>query len=183
MNHLPGVPCAGLRGRLRFFSSPVSSRKSPGTPAPRPSSKVARYCRERMPKGRESPAQAQAVSRSLASSFLPPLACGLRRGRATNTKPVAKPRSSPTASSVLRNLPPISNLQFQISNPLSSSSPRLRNNPPATKAKHGRHPKSIWTTAASWFSNTPDKQAARLPKNRRQKKSWQSGLESYAHRE
>jgi hypothetical protein len=25
-----------------------------------------------------------------------------------------------------------------------------------TKAKHGRHPKSIWTTAASWFSNTPE---------------------------
>jgi hypothetical protein len=52
----------------------------------------------------------------------------------TPTKPVAKPRSSPTASSVLRNLPPISNLQFQISNPLSSSSPRLRSNPPATCA-------------------------------------------------
>jgi hypothetical protein len=34
----------------------------------------------------------------------------------------------------------------------------------STKAKHGRHLKSIWTTAASWFSNTPDKQAARLPK-------------------
>jgi hypothetical protein len=25
-----------------------------------------------------------------------------------------------------------------------------------TKAKHGRHLKSIWTTAASWFSNIPD---------------------------
>ncbi len=34
-----------------------------------------------------------------------------------------------------------------------------------------KHPKSIWTTAASWFSNTPDMQAAHLPKNRRQKKS------------
>jgi hypothetical protein len=27
----------------------------------------------------------------------------------------------------------------------------------STKAKHGRHLKSIWTTAASWFSNTPDR--------------------------
>ena len=27
-NHLPGVPCAGLRGGLRFFSSLVSSRNS-----------------------------------------------------------------------------------------------------------------------------------------------------------
>jgi hypothetical protein len=26
----------------------------------------------------------------------------------------------------------------------------------STKAKHGRHPKSIWTSAASWFSNTPE---------------------------
>jgi hypothetical protein len=25
-----------------------------------------------------------------------------------------------------------------------------------TKVKHGRHPKSSWTTAASWFSNTPE---------------------------
>ena len=32
-----------------------------------------------------------------------------------------------------------------------------------TKAKHGRHPKSNWTTVASWFSNPPDKQEARLP--------------------
>jgi hypothetical protein len=26
----------------------------------------------------------------------------------------------------------------------------------STKAKHGRHPKSIWKTAASWFSNPPE---------------------------
>jgi hypothetical protein len=49
----------------------------------------------------------------------------------------------------------------------------------STKAKHGRHPKSIWTTAASWFSNTPDT-ARRSQKNRCHKKSWQSGPESYA---
>lgn len=36
-----------------------------------------------MPKERDSPALAQSVSRFLASSFLPPLACGLRLGRAT----------------------------------------------------------------------------------------------------
>jgi hypothetical protein len=24
MNHLPGVPCAGLRGRVRFFSRKIS---------------------------------------------------------------------------------------------------------------------------------------------------------------
>ena len=52
-----------------------------------------------------------------------------------------------------------------------------------TKAKHGMHPKSIWKTAAYWFSNTPDMHAARLPKNRHQKKSWQSGLESHARGE
>ena len=50
----------------------------------------------------------------------------------------------------------------------------------STKAKHGRHPKSIWTTVASWFSNTPDKQEAQPPKNRRQKNSWQSGPQGYA---
>ncbi len=31
-----------------------------------------------------------------------------------------------------------------------------------------------------WFTNSPDKQEARSPKNRRQKKSWQSRPESYA---
>jgi hypothetical protein len=46
-------------------------------------SKVVRYRRERMPKGCERTAQAQPASRSLASSFLHPLSCGLRRGRAT----------------------------------------------------------------------------------------------------
>lgn len=46
-------------------------------------SKVARYRRERMPKGCERPAQAQPASRSLASSFRHPLTSGLQRGRAT----------------------------------------------------------------------------------------------------
>jgi hypothetical protein len=46
-------------------------------------SKVARYRRERMPKGYERTAQEQPASLSLASSFLHPLSCGLRRGRAT----------------------------------------------------------------------------------------------------
>jgi hypothetical protein len=36
-------------------------------------------------------------------------------------------------------------------------------------ARHGWHPKSNWTTAEPWFSNTPDKQEAHPPKNRRQK--------------
>jgi hypothetical protein len=48
-----------------------------------------------------------------------------------------------------------------------------------TKAKHGRHPKSIWKTAASWFSNPPE-DPGRLAENRRRKKSWQSGSEGYA---
>jgi hypothetical protein len=52
----------------------------------------------------------------------------------------------------------------------------------STKVPHGRHLKSIWTTAASWFSNTPE-DPGRLPKNRRQKKSWHSGSESYARGE
>jgi hypothetical protein len=43
----------------------------------------------------------------------------------------SNPHSSPTASSVLRNLPPISNLQFQIPLPKSSSSQHLPSNPPA----------------------------------------------------
>jgi hypothetical protein len=30
----------------------------------------------------------------------------------------------------------------------------------STKAKHGNPRKSTWTTTASWFSNTPDKQEA-----------------------
>jgi hypothetical protein len=47
-------------------------------------SKVARYRRKRMPKECERTAQAQPASRSLASSFLHPLTCGLRRGRATS---------------------------------------------------------------------------------------------------
>ena len=45
----------------------------------------------------------------------------------------------------------------------------------STNARHGRHLKSDWTTVARWFSNTPDKQEAHPPKNRRQKKSWHSG--------
>jgi hypothetical protein len=47
------------------------------------SSRVARYRRERTPKGCERTAQAPTSRRSLASSFLRPLSCGLRRGRAT----------------------------------------------------------------------------------------------------
>jgi hypothetical protein len=50
----------------------------------------------------------------------------------------------------------------------------------STKVPHGKHPKSIWTTAERWFSNTPDKQEAHPPQSRRQKESWQSGPESYA---
>ena len=46
------------------------------------------------------------------------------------TNHAAKPRLSPTASSAHRNLPPISYLQFQISNPRSSSSPPHPKNPP-----------------------------------------------------
>jgi serine kinase of HPr protein (carbohydrate metabolism regulator) len=59
----------------------------------------------------------------------------------------------------------------------------------STKAKHGRHLKSIWTTAASWFSNTPKKgaRASRLfsksEKTAAKKNSWQSGPESYVHGE
>jgi hypothetical protein len=52
-----------------------------------------------------------------------------------------------------------------------------------TRRRHGNPRKSIWKTAASWFSNPPDKHEARLPKNRRQKNYWQSGMESYARAE
>ena len=38
-------------------------------------------------------------------------------------------------------------------------------------------------TVGLWFSNTPDKQAANLLNNRRQKISWQSGLENYVRGE
>jgi hypothetical protein len=51
----------------------------------------------------------------------------------------------------------------------------------STKAKHGRHPKSIWTTAASWFSNTP-KDPDRLAENRRQKKTAKRNLAKVAWR-
>jgi len=44
---------------------------------------VARSRRERTPKERERIAQVETVRLSLASSFLPALTCGLRRGRAT----------------------------------------------------------------------------------------------------
>ena len=53
----------------------------------------------------------------------------------------------------------------------------------STRRQHGKHLKSIWTTAASWFSNPPDMQEAHRQKTRRQMKSWQSGPESYAHTE
>jgi hypothetical protein len=52
----------------------------------------------------------------------------------------------------------------------------------STKARHGSPRKSNWTTAGRWFSNTPDP-ARRSQKNRCQKRSWQSGTHSYAHRE
>jgi hypothetical protein len=45
--------------------------------------KVARYRRERRSMDRESSAQAESIRLPMASSFLHPLACGLRRGRAT----------------------------------------------------------------------------------------------------
>jgi hypothetical protein len=37
----------------------------------------------------------------------------------------------------------------------------------STKARSGNPRKSNWKTAACWFSNPPDMQAARRPKNRR----------------
>jgi len=46
------------------------------------------------------------------------------------------------------------------------------------KARHGKHLKSTWMTAAFRFSNTPDA-AHRSKNNRYQKTSCQSGLESY----
>ena len=45
--------------------------------------KVARYHRERTPRERERLVQALTVRRSMASSFLPGLSCGLRRGHTT----------------------------------------------------------------------------------------------------
>jgi hypothetical protein len=48
----------------------------------------------------------------------------------------------------------------------------------STRRRHGKHLKSIWTTVASWFSNTPE-DPCRLAENRRQKKSGQSGPQSY----
>jgi hypothetical protein len=48
----------------------------------------------------------------------------------------------------------------------------------STKARRGKLPKSIWTTAASWFSNPPDRQKFTRQETKKplQKKSWQSGL-------
>jgi hypothetical protein len=73
-------------------------------------SKVARYRRERMPKGCERPAQAQPGSRFLASSFLHPLTCDLRRGRATcpiwhltSAKNIGSSKSSGTTRNADRN--------------------------------------------------------------------------------
>jgi hypothetical protein len=48
-----------------------------------PFQKVGRYRRERLPKERERSAQAWSVRLPLASSLLPALAGGLRRGRPT----------------------------------------------------------------------------------------------------
>ena len=50
---------------------------------------------------------------------------------------------------------------FPTTNPASTGSIDLEDHPipiptVSTKLRHGRHPKSIWTTAASWFSNPPD---------------------------
>jgi hypothetical protein len=76
-------------------------------------SKVARFRRERMPKGCKRPAQAQPASRSLASSLLPALTCGLRRGRATcaarkawhltSAKNIGSSKSSCKSSGTTRN--------------------------------------------------------------------------------
>jgi hypothetical protein len=61
---------------------------------------MARYRRERTPKERERPVQAQAPRRGLASGFLPALSCGLRRGRATTPMSLCRP----SAGSVWRSL-------------------------------------------------------------------------------
>jgi hypothetical protein len=77
------------------------------------SSKVARYRRERTPKGCERTAQVPTSKPSLASSFLRPLSCGLRRGRATfaackawhltSAKNIGSSKSSGTTRNAGRN--------------------------------------------------------------------------------
>ena len=85
-------------------NDPPRTPRNPRSPAPRPASrsspesspggvrratavlpKVVRYRRERMSMDRESSAQAEPIRLPLASSFLHPLSCGLRRGRATTS--------------------------------------------------------------------------------------------------
>jgi hypothetical protein len=56
----------------------------------------------------------------------------------------------------------------------------------STRRRHEKHPKSIWKTAASWFSNTPEdlsRLAEKTPPKEILKKSCQGGLEIYVRGE
>jgi len=108
------IRLTGPRGKS-CYSSEAKARKSGNRIKSQGAntSKVARYRRERTPKGCERPAQAQSASRSLASSFRHPLTCGLRRGRATSAarkawhltsaKNVGSSKSSSTTRNAGRN--------------------------------------------------------------------------------
>ncbi len=80
----PPIRLTGPCGKC-CYSSEANARKSGNQIKSHGAntSKVARYRRERTPKGCERTVQEQPASRFLASSFLHPLTCGLRRGRAT----------------------------------------------------------------------------------------------------
>ena len=82
----PVVGKPPARGRHRPRAPESQSRETPRPPARSHSSvvrEVGRYRRERRPKERERSAQVWTVRLSLVSSFLPPLSCGLWRGRLT----------------------------------------------------------------------------------------------------
>jgi hypothetical protein len=169
-----GAGVEGGDGSLIAFYSSQFSKRSPGT---RVKSKVSR-----MRSGRFSPSHSCAT---------------LRRVRLLHVKR-HHPASTSTTAAISASTPwsPSNRLGMRSRNesprnsPISPGSAIPGIHPiliqtVSTRAPDGNLRKSTWTTAGLLFSNTPEKEAraSRLfsHKIRRQKQSWQSGVESYAH--